>query len=111
MRSGITNFNENERRKHDEDRKRNIDERKPPYQITNDKPKHLRRLCNETRTPKPFLIRAAELLRQMDIDGRKLEKTPDHIKTPWYTDDKKNMDWSLCKMNKGTPNEIFCTKF
>jgi hypothetical protein len=111
MRTGITNFNENERRKHDEDRKHNIDERKPPYQITNDKPEHLRQLCNETRTPKPFLIRAAELLRQMDIDGRKLEKTPDHIKTPLYTDDGKNMDWSLCNMSKGTPNEIFCTKF
>jgi hypothetical protein len=27
--------------------------------------------------PKPFYIRAVELLGQMDIDGRKVEKTPD----------------------------------
>jgi hypothetical protein len=41
MRSGITNTNGNERRKHDEDRIKNIDERKPTYQITNDKPEQM----------------------------------------------------------------------
>jgi hypothetical protein len=30
------------------------------------------------RSPKLFFIRAAELLGQMDIDGRKVEKTPDY---------------------------------
>jgi ribonuclease HI len=56
MRSGITQTNGNERRKDDEDRIKNIDERKPTYQITNDKPENLRRLCNETRINKqnPF---------------------------------------------------------
>jgi hypothetical protein len=44
-----------ERRKHDEDRNKNIDERKPPYQIINDKPEHLRQLCNETRITKTLL--------------------------------------------------------
>jgi hypothetical protein len=29
-------------------------------------------------SPKPFFIRAAELFGQMDIDGRKVEKTPDY---------------------------------
>jgi hypothetical protein len=43
-------------------------------------------------SPKPFFIRAAELLGQMDIDGRKMEKTSDYIRTPWYTDDGKSMD-------------------
>jgi hypothetical protein len=57
-------------------------------------------------SPKPFFIRAAEFLGQMNIDGRKVEKTPDYIRTPWYIDDGKSMDWSLCKMRKGTPNEI-----
>jgi hypothetical protein len=47
----------------------------------------------------------------MDIDGRKVEKTPVYIKPPWYTDDEKSMDWSLCKMRKGTPNEIFRGEF
>jgi hypothetical protein len=47
----------------------------------------------------------------MDIDGRKMEKTSDFIRTPWYTDDGKSTDWSLCKMRKGTPNEIFRTEF
>jgi hypothetical protein len=46
-------------------------------------------------SPKPFFIRATELLGRTDIDGRKLEKTPDHIRLPWYTDDGKSMDWSL----------------
>jgi hypothetical protein len=43
-------------------------------------------------SPKPFFIRAAALLGQMDIDGRKVEKTPDYVRTPWYTDDEKSMD-------------------
>jgi disulfide oxidoreductase YuzD len=47
----------------------------------------------------------------MDIDGRRMEKTPDYIRPLWYTDDGKSMDWSWCKMRKGTPNEIFRTKF
>jgi disulfide oxidoreductase YuzD len=47
----------------------------------------------------------------MDIDGRKAEKTPDYIRPPSYTDDGKSMDWSLCKMRKGTPNEIFRAEF
>jgi hypothetical protein len=47
-----TNTNGNERRKHDEEWNKNIDELKPLYQITNDKPVHLRRLCNETRITK-----------------------------------------------------------
>jgi hypothetical protein len=37
-------------------------------------------------SPKPFFIRAAELLGQMDIDGRKVEKISDYIRPPWYTD-------------------------
>jgi hypothetical protein len=49
-------------------------------------------------SPKPFFIRAAELLGQMNIDERKVEKTPDYIRTPWYTDNGKSMDWFLCKM-------------
>jgi hypothetical protein len=60
----------------------------------------------KTGSPKPFFIRAAELLGRMNIDGRKVVKTPDYIRTPWYIDDGKSMDWSLCKMRKGTPNEI-----
>jgi disulfide oxidoreductase YuzD len=43
----------------------------------------------------------------MDIDGRKVDKTPDYLRPLWYTDDGKSMDWSLCKMRKGTPNEMF----
>jgi hypothetical protein len=31
---------------------------------------------------KPFFIRAGELLGQMDIDGRKVKKTPDYIRPP-----------------------------
>jgi hypothetical protein len=66
------------------------------------------------QSPKPFFIRAAEFLGQMDIDGRKVEKTPDYIRTPFYNDDHDDgisMDWSLCKMKKGTPNEIFLAEF
>jgi hypothetical protein len=38
-------------------------------------------------------------------------KTPDYIRPPWYTDDGKSMDWSFCKMRKGTPNQIFRAEF
>jgi hypothetical protein len=62
-------------------------------------------------SPKPFFKRAAELFGQMGIDGRKVDKTPDYIRLPWYTDDGKILDWSLCKMRKGTPNEIFRAEF
>jgi hypothetical protein len=49
-----THTNGNERQKPNEDRNKNIDEQKPPYhyQITNDKPEHLRRLYNETQITK-----------------------------------------------------------
>jgi hypothetical protein len=60
-------------------------------------------------SPKPFFIRAAELLGQMNIDRRKVDS--DYIRPPWYTDDGKSMDWSLCKMRKRTPNEIFQAEF
>jgi hypothetical protein len=36
-------------------------------------------------SPKAFFIRAAELLRQMDMNGRKVEKTS-YVRPPWYTD-------------------------
>jgi hypothetical protein len=42
----------------------------------------------------------------LDIDGRKVAKTQDYIRPPWYTDDGKSMDWSICKMSEGTPNKI-----
>jgi hypothetical protein len=64
MRSGITNTNGNERRKHD-DWNKDVYERKPPFQITDDQQEHLQQLCNETRT-----------------DGRKVEKTSDYISPP-----------------------------
>jgi hypothetical protein len=54
-------------------------------------------------SPRPLFIRAAELLGQMDIDGRKVKKTPDYVRPPWYTDDGKSIDWCLCKMRKRTP--------
>jgi hypothetical protein len=44
------------------------------------------------RSPKPFFIRSAELLGQMNIDGIKVDKTPNYIRPPWYTDDGKSMD-------------------
>jgi hypothetical protein len=102
---GLPTLTEIRDEKNDEDRIKDIDERKPPYQITNDKPEHLRRLCNETRITKTFLHTSGRIFGQMDIDERKVEKTPDYIRPPWYTDDGKNLDWSLCKMGKGTPNQ------
>jgi hypothetical protein len=104
MRSGITHTNGNERRKHDEDLNKNIDKQKPPYQITNDKLEHLRQLCNETRIIKIILHTSSRTSR---TNGHRWKKTPDYIRTPWYTDDGKSMDWSLCKMRKGTPIKIF----
>jgi hypothetical protein len=41
----------------------------------------------------------------------KVEKTPDYKRTPWYTDDGKSMNWSFCKMRKGTLNEIIRAEF
>jgi hypothetical protein len=60
---------------------------------------------------KPFFIQGAELPGQMDRDGRKMKETPGYIRTLWYTDDGKSMDWALCKMRKGTPNKIFRAEF
>jgi hypothetical protein len=93
MRSGITQTNGNERRKDDEDPIKNIDERKPTYQITNDKPENLRRLCNETRINKqnPFSYQKQ------------------NFSDKWNSMEEK---WiRLCKMRKGTPNEIFRAEF
>jgi hypothetical protein len=62
-------------------------------------------------SPKPFFIRAAELLGRMNIDGRKVEKSPDYIRPPWYTDDGKSMDWAIYKMKNGTSDKIFRSEF
>jgi hypothetical protein len=35
----------------------------------------------------------------------------DYIRPPWYTDDGKSMDWSFCKMRKGSPNQEFRAEF
>jgi hypothetical protein len=86
MRSGLTNTNGNDRRKHDEDRNKNIDERKSPHQITNDKPNIFDYHAMKPGSPKPFFIQAAELLGQMDINERKVGKTLTYIKPPLYTD-------------------------
>jgi hypothetical protein len=40
-----------------------------------------------------------------------VERTLDYIRPPWYTNDGKSMDLSLCKMRKGTPNEMFREEF
>jgi hypothetical protein len=77
MRSGITQTNGNEARKHDENWNKNIDERKPTYQITNDKLNIYDDYAMIPGSTKPCYIRAAELRGQMDIDGRIVEKTPD----------------------------------
>jgi hypothetical protein len=100
MRSDITHTNGNERRKHDEDRNKNIDEREAPYQITNDKPDHLRRLCNITRIT---LLHTSGRIGKMDIDRRKVEKTPDYIRTPWYTDDGKSFNFNFNLFFKKMP--------
>jgi hypothetical protein len=85
--------------------------KKPPFQITNDKQNIYDDYAMKPGSPKPFFVRVSELRGQLDIDGRKVEKTLDYIRPPWYTDDGKRMDWSLCKIKKGTPNEIFRAEF
>jgi hypothetical protein len=74
MRNGITHTNGNERRKHDENRNKNIDEQKPPYQIINDKPEHLRRLCNETNT----LLHTSS--RTSRTNGHRWKKSGEHYR-------------------------------
>jgi hypothetical protein len=79
MRSGTTNTNGNEKRKHCRGRNNNIDERKPPHMIN-------RNIYDDYAMKpglsKPFYIRAVELPGQMNSDGRKLEKTTDYIRPP-----------------------------
>jgi hypothetical protein len=110
VRNGITNIKGNERRKHDGDRRILTNENHPT------RSQMINRIIYDDYAMKPgspklFFLRAAEPLGQMDIDGRrKVEKTPDYIRSPWYTDDGKSMD-CLCEMRKGTPNEIFRAKF
>jgi hypothetical protein len=67
MRSGITHTNGNERRKHDEDRNRRPDptrSQKINRDIYDD-------YAMKPGSQKPFFIRAAELLEQMNIDVEK----------------------------------------
>jgi hypothetical protein len=56
-----------------------IDEQKPPFQITNDKPNIYDDYAMKPGSPKSFFIRAAELLGQMKIDGRKSGENPPTI--------------------------------
>jgi hypothetical protein len=84
MQSGITQTNGNERQKHDEDQNKNIDERKPSYTRSQMITRNIYDdYAMKPGSPKLFFIRAAEHLGQMDIDGRKVEKTPVNIRTPW----------------------------
>jgi hypothetical protein len=97
-----------EMRDENTDRNKYIDEQKPPYQTTNYKPEPLPRLCNENRITKTLLHTSG---RSSRTNGHQRKKSPDYIGTPCYTEDGKTMDWSLCKMRKGTPNKIFRAEF
>jgi hypothetical protein len=91
IRSETTHTNGNERQKHDEDRNENIEERKPLYQIQNDKPKHLRRLCNETQITKILLHKSGRI---SWTNGHRWKKNGENsrlYKTPSYTDDGKSI--------------------
>jgi hypothetical protein len=48
-------------------------------------PKRTDEYAYRPATPKPLFVRASETLGKLQIDPRRIEKTPQHIRPPWIT--------------------------
>jgi hypothetical protein len=53
-------------------------------------------------TPKPLYVRASEKFGKLDIDPRKIEKTPHHHRPPWI-----DTNIKLCSIERGDSNVRF----
>jgi hypothetical protein len=57
--------------------------------------------------PKPFFVRAMEYFRILQIDTRKIKRSPQYFKLPWTNIDHNRFDYKLCAIRRGASNERF----
>jgi hypothetical protein len=62
---------------------------------------------HKTATPKPLYLRASETFRKLDIDPRKIEKTPHHHRPPWIETKIDRYDFELCSIGRRASDERF----
>jgi hypothetical protein len=85
--------------------------------ITN--PKHpIRRFCVDlnrtdgyayrTRTPKPLFVRASESFGNLKMDPRRIEQTPQYIRSPWISINNEQYDFELCTIGREASNKRLC---
>jgi hypothetical protein len=55
--------------------------------------------------PKPFFVRAMEHLGKLQIDTRKIERSPQYFIPPWTNIDLNKFDYELCAIRRGASNE------
>jgi hypothetical protein len=60
-----------------------------------------------TSTPKQLFVRASESFGNLQIDPRRIEKTPQYIRPPWINITNQQYDFELCKIERGASNERF----
>jgi hypothetical protein len=56
-------------------------------------------------THTPLFVRASESFRNLHIDPRKIEKTPQHIRPPWINITNQQYDFEVCNIGRGASNE------
>jgi hypothetical protein len=94
-----------------------IEQRENDYLIITN-PRHpIRPLCVDPETtdeyayrpatPKPLFVKASETLGNLQIDPRRIEKTPQRIRQPWINTTNEQYDFELCKIGRGASNERF----
>jgi hypothetical protein len=53
------------------------------------------------------VLEAAETFGKVQIDPRKIEKTPSHLRPPWIETTNNQYDLELCSIGRGASNERF----
>jgi hypothetical protein len=63
-----------------------------------------------TAASKPLCVRAMEHLGKLQIDTRKIERSPQYCRLPWTNIDHNRFDYELCAIRRGAINERYQAK-
>jgi hypothetical protein len=58
-------------------------------------------------TETPIYVRASDTFGKLDIDPRKIEKTPHHHRPPWIETNIDRYDLELCSIGRGASDDCF----
>jgi hypothetical protein len=59
-------------------------------------------------TPKPLFVGASDSFRNLQIDPRRIKKTPQYIRPLWININNQQYDFEVCTIGRRTSNERLC---